>query len=93
MKEDDKEMTNKYANLNLNDAIKLYADVIAGDKILGRIELHDRLCELLAVSKEEFNPFFHNMGWFIHNPLHAEQIIRNEIKKILESRLEIKPQR
>ena len=58
MKESVEEIRKKYSYYNLDEAIQEYAEVIAdeigGDK---RIEIHDRICQLIGVDKEKFSPF------------------------------------
>jgi len=68
----------------IDDAIRLYATIISEDKHDFRIEIHERLCELLGVSKEEFAPFEGmcvNLGshW---TPEMCEYLIRQEIKRL-----------
>ena len=41
----------------VDDAIELYAIILASDTHKGRIEIHEKLCELLHVDKKKFAPF------------------------------------
>lgn len=70
-------------NMDLKNAIKFYAIIIADDDLKGRIEVHERICNLIGVDKNQFNPFeCFGPGCRIHSAKHAEQLIRARITQI-----------
>lgn len=71
-----------YKSLDLENAVKLYAIMIAEDIHEGRPQVHDRICQILGVSKSEFNPFIWNVYNTIHDPKHAEFLIRHRINML-----------
>lgn len=78
------------SELSLKDCIRLYATIVVDDwSGTERVELHDRICELLGTSNETFNPFkAFSIGCRIHSEVHAEQLIRCSINTIEKDKLE-----
>lgn len=76
------------SELSLNDAIRLYATVVVDDwSGIERLELHDRICELLKTNKDAFDPFKgFSVACRIHSEAHAEQLIRHAIKDVEKGR-------
>jgi len=75
----------KYSHFNLKEAVKEYARLIeeseAGNE---RVAIHKRICKLLGVGIDDFNPFG---GIIVGIGCHftaemAESIINREINKI-----------
>lgn len=82
---------NDYSDLNLEDAILMYAYFISdGNGSSARAYVHERICELINVQKMEFHPFdtIDEDYTFISEKV-AERLIRKDIKKLQTSTIKI----
>ena len=82
---------NDYSELNLEDAILMYAHFISdGNASPTRAYVHERICELIDVQKMEFHPFdtIDENYTFISEKV-AERLIRADIKKLQTSTIKI----